>query len=375
MNIYVWLVILVVLLGWLMHGDQKGNTKYIVVACILLFCVYGLRDAYSIGNDSSSSYLHAFQRMENADWDDFPGPFDWMENLSEHENEGRYDKNAGIVYAMKLVYDRTGGNYQTFVIIWSAITMICFTHFIRRYSTSPLQSILYFFGLLFYLLMFSALKQAMAMAFILLAFDGIMEKKLWKFLLWVVIASVFHYPALVFLPAYWIANMKLSRNYLFLLALLLLMVYFLRDQIMDMMSNAYYGEEEGHTMEAAGRFLMNKVIVMLIIVVAAVLIRPPTDSDRQYTGLLALMGIAAVLQTFAGYGNIFERLADYYFQFSVIFIPMVFDRSVRLDRRYLPVQTQQLVQQVGPYVFCAFAIWRFLDAVQDPYLLPYHFGV
>ena len=212
MNIYVWLVILVVLLGWLMHGDQKGNTKYIVVACILLFCVYGLRDAYSIGNDSSSSYLHAFQRMENADWDEFPGPFDWMENLSEHENEGRYDKNAGIVYAMKLVYDRSGGNYQTFIIIWSAITMICFMHFIRRYSTSPLQSILYFFGLLFYLLMFNALKQAMAMAFILLAFDGIVERKLWKFLLWVVIASVFHYPALIFLPAYWIANMKLSRN-------------------------------------------------------------------------------------------------------------------------------------------------------------------
>ena len=113
---------------------------------------------------------------------------------------------------MKLVYDRSGGNYQTFIIIWSAITMICFMHFIRRYSTSPLQSILYFFGLLFYLLMFNALKQAMAMAFILLAFDGIVERKLWKFLLWVVIASVFHYPALIFLPAYWIANMKLSRN-------------------------------------------------------------------------------------------------------------------------------------------------------------------
>ncbi len=374
MNVFVWLVILVVILGITMHGERKGNTKYIVVACLLLFCVYGLRDAYTIGNDSSSSYLHAFQRMEDAKWESFNGPFDWVENFWNQENEGKADKNAGTTYVMKFVYDRTDGNYQTFIIIWSAVTMVCFLHFIRRYSTSPLQSVLFFFGLLFYTLWFNALKQAMAMSFILLAFDGIMDRKLWKFLLWVAVATVFHYPALVFLPAYWIANMKLGRRYLVLLALLLVVVYFLRDQIVDTMTDVYFGEDNAHTMEATGRFLMNKVIVMLLIVVAAVVIRPPSDSDRLYSGLLALMGVAAVLQTFAGYGNIFERLADYYFQFSVVFIPMIFE-DVKADRRYLSVQTQRLVQQVGPYAFCAFAIWRFLNAVQNPnaFLLPYHF--
>ena len=357
MSVYYWLVALILLFGLFMRGEQRGNTKYILVAALLLFCVLGLRDAYTVGNDSSSSYRLQFERMEDKHWSDLGGPFDWVQDLEEQS--GRDDKNAGLQYLMKLVYDSTDGAYQAFIMLVSFFVILANAHLIRRYSPSPLQSILYFFGLLYFSFHFNALKQSVAMIFVIYSFDAIIDRKLLKFLFLLALASVFHYPALVFLPAYWIGNVRLGRNYLILLAVIMFLVYLYRNNIVEWMNDAYYGDDSDHAVAANTRFLMNKVIVMLVIIAAALIVRPPDPSDRVYCSLLALTGVATVLQTFAGYGNIFERLADYYFQFSFVFIPMVFE-TVKTKRQYLQPRMLQLIRTYGPYLFCAFAIWRFI---------------
>ena len=79
MSVYHWLVVLILLCGLFIRGQRNGNYKFILISAVLLFCVLGLRDAYSIGNDSSSSYLHQFQRMEGKEWSDLGGPFDWVQ--------------------------------------------------------------------------------------------------------------------------------------------------------------------------------------------------------------------------------------------------------------------------------------------------------
>lgn len=370
MSVYHWLVVLILLFGLLFHGRQKGNIKFILMAAFLMFCVLGLRDAYSIGGDSSSSYLHQFQRMETTSWSDFGGLFDWVKDWDQ---TGRENKNYGTRYLMKLVYDLTDGDYQVFISLVSFFAILANAHLVRKYSPDPLQAILYFFGLLYFLFHFNALKQSISMAFVLLSYDSIVDRKLARFLILIAFASIFHYPALVFLPAYWIGNMKLGRNYLILLALLLIMTFLYRNKIVEWMSDSYYGEDYSQALQNNSRFLMNKVIVMLMIVAAALVIRPPDPSDRIYCSLLAFTGVAAVIQTFAGYGNVFERLADYYFQFSIVFIPMVFE-NVRTKRQYLEDRTLYLIRNLGPYAFCGFAIWRFLTSVTaDPTIFPYRF--
>ena len=126
--------------------------------------------------------------------------------------------------------------------------------------------------------------------------------------------------------------------------------------------------------DTQGSFLANKVIIMIVILAAAIVIRPPTSEDRAYSAFLMLVGVAAVIQTFSSYNNTFERLADYYFQLSVVFIPMVFE-DVKLKRKHLSERELKMVRKVGPYLFGAFAIWRFLDYVQRPeaMLTPYQF--
>ncbi|MBR4657473.1 MAG: EpsG family protein [Oscillospiraceae bacterium] len=358
MNIYAWLVALVLITAFLLRGNREGNKVYVIVACLLLFAVFGLRNTYYIGGDSTSSYLHSWQQLASTSWGDVMnwGPF-----------------NEGFYLTEKLFFDLFNGDYQLFISILSAFVTICFGHVIYKYSPNPVQSILYHFGLLLFVFHFSALKQSSAMAILMLAFDSVIERKPFRFMLTVLIASQFHFPAMVFLAAYPLSLMKPDRSFLLLLLLTLGLTYLLREQILTLMLRFYDDNEISTTITDGVQFLRTKSLIMLVIVVVAVLLRKPRAEDRTYCTLLEFMGVAVIFQTFCGYNNIFERLADYYFQFSIIFIPMVFDKNA--DREPLfGWRLMGVIDAFAPFIFCGYGIYRFLSYVSDnKFYTPYRF--
>ena len=138
------------------------------------------------------------------------------------------------------------------------------------------------------------------------------------------------------------------------------------------MLEAYGSEDIEATMEGI-RFLRNKVVIMIAIVVFAVGIRPPAPDDTLYNALLMFAGVAIIFQTFCGYNNIFERLADYYFHTSIIFIPLIFEKGGKSRMRAIAGIDQRLINAV-PLLICAFAIWRFLSTVNNSGIyMPYRF--
>lgn len=358
MDYYLLLVVMVLVTALIMHGTREKNLRYVIVACLLLYAIYGLRNVYVIGDDTRTSYFWTFSRMQNTDWRSI---------LSE--TEGR---NTLFYLMTKAFSAYISTDYQLYISLIAAFVTICFGWMIFKYSPNPLQSILYHFGLLYFTFHFSALKQSIAMAFLMLAFEQIVDRKPIRYILIVLLAGQFHFPAMIFLPAYWIAKIKPGRAYLILLTILLLVTYVFRNQIINSMM-VYYSDEETNIDLSNVTFLRTKALIMIVIVVAAVVFRVPTAEDRQYVILLQLCGIAIVLQTFCGYNNIFERLADYYFQFAVIFIPMIFDK--RSDRKsLLSWRFLQTVDTIAPYLFCGFGIYRFLNVVNgDWHFTPFKF--
>lgn len=357
MSVYYFLVASLLLTALFMQGNQPQNKKYVIVACLLIFAVYGLRNTYWIGVDSRYSYLKAFERISQMSWKQF-------RNTGQEYNNAYYSLNWAIAHL--------GGDYQLFVSLEALFVTVCFGRMIYRYSPSPIQSICYHLGLLFFMFHISALKQSYAMAFLMLAFDQIVRRKPIWFIILVLVASQFHYPSLVFLPAYWITLIRPGKSYLLLLATVLVLTYIFRNQMLNLMLDSYKGSEEEATMEGV-TFLRTKSIIMIVIVVAAVVFRRPTADDPIYGYLLEFMGIAIVFQTFCGYNNIFERLADYYFQFSVIFIPMVFDKRQK-QRSLFSWRIMDVIYTAGPFIFCGYGIYRFLISfVGDNHYVPYRF--
>ena len=348
MNIYTMMVALLLLLGYMMNGTREKNGKYVLVGCVLLFCIYGLRNAFKIGDDSTNTYYGGFLATGNYSWGELMA--------LDIPNKGYYVMN-------KIMFSLTGGDYQLYITILSGFVICCLGYIVYEYSPDPLQSFLYFLGMLYFTFHFSALKQSVAMAVLMLAFDQIFKKRLVLFLLLVALAGTFHFPALVFLPAYWLAKIHLGRIYMFILAAMLILLFIFRNQIITFMMNLY--KDTDAEIDLSGvRFLRNKVLIMITIVGVAVMFRVPMRDDQLYEGLLGFMGLSIVFQTFSGYNNIFERLADYYFQFSVIFIPMVFDhRATR--KSLLQWRSLAVLDSASPYLFCGFGIWRFLSYVTN----------
>lgn len=361
MNYYTLLVALVLVTAILMRGYREHSKAYVVIASLLLFMLFGLRDTYVIGGDTTSSYLHLFQKMPNYSWGDVL--------------EINGGTNTGFYLLAKAFSEISGGDYQLFVSSIAAFYMICFGIFIYRYSPNPLQSILYHFGLLYFTFHFSVLKQSIAMAMVLLSFDCLMRGKTFKHFLLILIAAQVHFPAYVFLLAYPLFKMRINRSYLVYLAGLLLITFLLRNQLINLMLNLYKDlEDSTASVNLSGvTFLRTKSLIMIAIVIAAVVLRRPKPEDKVYSTLLAFMGVAIVFQTFCGYNNIFERLADYFFQFSIVFIPMVFDKTADKEP-LLNWRLMDVIDFAAPYLFCGFGIYRFLNyVVADRTMYPFHF--
>ncbi len=361
-NAYTIMMAFVLLLGLFMHGEQPGNKKYIWISCLLMFCLLGLRDVTVIGNDTRSSYLWNFHRLANS-------------TLTSMLQTYKIDNNPCYYLFAKLMNMLTHDDYQMYIIITAALMLIVYAHFITRYSTSPIQSFCYFWGLLLFLFIFSGLKQSFAMTILLLAFDAVVDRKPIRFILLVLIASQFHFPALIFMPAYWVAKMHPGRYFIVLLAGMLVLTYLFRDQLLTIMMRAYEDDTGEQTYSLAGsRFLSTKALIMLVIVVAALILRRPTPEDRVYSILVEFVAISIVLQTFCAYSNIFERLADYYFQFSVLLIPMVFERTENAES-LLPPDLDDTVKRIAPYLFSGFGVWRYANIIQADagHFLPFKF--
>lgn len=216
--------------------------------------------------------------------------------------------------------NQIGLSYDVCIFIIAAFSAITLGVLIYRYSPSPYWSYLMYIAMGFYIFTYSGLKQTIAMGFLCIAMTGLLEGRFWMFLFWTLVGALFHAPALIFLGAYPFARKKLDSNYVLILVLLVVLVFLFRNRIVGLLTDLYYDEEEvlASSAKVGGRFVM-----MLLILALGLYLRPLREHDRQYRYVFNIMVIAAALQTFSIYDNVYTRLTDYYYQFIVLYVPMM----------------------------------------------------
>lgn len=338
-RIYYYMVAAVLGFGVLLpqHGRQKKI--YIALMAILHTFICGWRYKYITGDllKYAWSYEHVYA---NYDW------------FSEEVFSG--GRNFLFFWAEKLFTQLFNGDFQVFLIFIAIVTEIAVAIIIYRYSPAPWLSYLLWNCFGFYIFGFSAIKQALAMGLLMLAFTGIMEEKTKKFLLWTALAGCIHAPALIFLPAYWMAKSRLSTWKLVFYAVSAGLIFLFRNPIVKFISDFYYDEADFMVnAHVGGRFLM---IAALLIV--GILLRG--FSGKYFTKLFNLILVAAILQMFSGFDNVFTRLTDYYFQFVILYLPMMFypeKDEVLYPSRRLELSGRQHVAALLCVVFLAGAYY------------------
>lgn len=321
LSVHIWLLVVVAAITIfyaVSHKTKAEKKRCIQCITIILTCFSGLR-SWQMGD--VYHYCYSFLECNAADW---------ALDVESHDSIGQQ-------LFFRLIGQMNLG-FEVCLFIIAAFSAITLGVLIFKYSSSPYLSYFLYICLGNYIFTLSALKQTIAMGFIIIAMMAILEAKPLRFLVFVGIATLFHTPAAIFLFAYAFARKRINFSYFVVLILISAIVLLFRNQIVSFVSELYYEEEMQYkvTESFGGRFIM-----ILVILIASIFIRPVRNYDVRYRCVFNIIVVATIIQIFSIYDNVFTRLSDYYFQFFIIFVPMVLE-SGEVQAEYYPAHRSEI---------------------------------
>lgn len=352
MNIHMALLLAVMatafIFEWLgAKHTQKTKRNCIIVITVIITLFSGLR-TWWFGD--LIKYYTLFTKCNSPDWQNVV--FETIEN-------------SGIRIFFKLI----GGlnlPYEVCIFLISAFSASALALLVYRYSPSTYWSYVIWIAVGFYMFTYSGLKQTIAMGFVMFAMIGVIERRFWLFLFMVLTAGLFHVPALIFLIAYPYANQSSGRASIFTIIILIAAMYLLRNTIVGMLVEAYYSDGSDIIAPASG--IGGRFILMIAMLIGAAIVRPIKFERGPYPKVFFIMVLACAIQLYSIYDNVFTRLADYFFQMSVLFVPMMLSPNTE-DRVYYEWRPSYKIIDAKMYVILsifvtAFALWFYNSTLE-----------
>lgn len=231
-------------------------------------------------------------------------------------------------------------NYDIFQFLCYSIIIYGFFYSFQKESAYPLFSILVFILMYFYFSSFNVMRQYIAISIVLLAYIQLLSRKYVVFLLFVLLASCFHFSALLALISWFLYKIRLPNNiYVYGGVVLSFVVgFFYTDKLTDMITSIVIdkdsdimGYEQYLYFFGTGRNLLANLISNMVFVALYYLTRDKNDF------FLKMYLVATVLDNLFGSAGHASRFI-LYFKMSVLFVfPNVLKdmHSIRLRSFYL----------------------------------------
>lgn len=232
-----------------------------------------------------------------------------------------YDRyEIGYKYLCKLI-SFIWNNYQFFLFIIAFIEMFGFYYFIKKYSKNYALSLFIFITFETYMLTFGVLRQAIALSISLFAFKYIDEKKILKFILTILIASLFHKTAAIFLLAYPLQYLKINKKSMFLFtAFLTMVILFGKEIVLFIMKYIYMPSTPTFN---GGHGYKMILLLYLICMFSYMYNTKLIYQDKKNNILLPMIMLGTLIQCLAPTYKNTGRLVIYFFPFIDIVIPNI----------------------------------------------------
>lgn len=311
--------------------DQAGRKQYTrkdlaiyLVMALSMAAFVGLRTR---GNDTYA-YRHLYENLTPVGLSNI-GDIDW-----------RKVSDAPGLQCLTILFKTWGFSVQDYLMVTALFTVCTYLWFIRKYTCSIWLSIFYFLTMGVYDFTMAAIKQTMAVAFLLLATDGAIQKKWGRYVIWLLVAELFHPYSFVYLVVPFVAFRPWSRGTRYLLAGALALALFMSQFLsaIDIVTTSLgYSYDEGEfTGEGVNIF---RVMVVWVPLVLSFLGRRAIGAieSRATNIILNLMMVNSVIMFIGLFGtaNYFARLANYFLIFQVVGLPYVLTLFSRDNERIL----------------------------------------
>lgn len=290
------------------NSSNWGNSALYKVMTVILVVFAGLRTRY---NDTAT-YIAAYNTLQTEEIDYF--------SLKLGENPG--------FVLVECAMHKFNLSAQSFIMIFSVVTISLFLWFIYKYSDNLTVSIFIFITGGLYLFSFAAIKQCCAIAISLIAIDRAINRR-WKgFIFWLLTAAMFHTYALLFVFVPFLFFKAWSKKTYILIAVgTTFGVTFQRLlgsilNITSLLGESY--NQENFSGQGVNIF---RLLVAWAPVILAFFARRSMmeDDDEQCDFFFNLTLVCSLWMLVALFGTAFylTRVAYYFWIFQAIFIPKV----------------------------------------------------
>ena len=300
----------------------KDKFFYFLLAFAMAFFV-GLRTR---GNDTYT-YRQMYENMQ-------PGQ-DPIQLLLTTDLAG----SPGLNW-LTAVLRNAGASTQDYFMVCALVTVLTYHWFLRKYSTDIWLSVFYFITMGVYTFTMAAIKQTMAVAFLVIATDAAIERKWIKYAFFMVIAELFHPYAFIYLVVPFLVFCPWSKKTILLLAGTLAVSLFLSrfmGAIGDL-TDAMGFDYETNEFSGAGVNIFRVIVVWVPLVLSYICRGQLHYSQNRVQNMiinLSMMNSVIMFIGLFGTANYFARLANYFLIFQCIAFPMILQQFTASSERQL----------------------------------------
>ena len=295
---------------------------------VALIALVGLRTFY---NDTTT-YLVGYEQLR-----EFPERYQSLDRL-------KLGDNPGFIFTQGILL-RLNASNQTFLMVFSIFTVGTTLWFYHKYSCNLWLSILMFLSISGYTFHMAAIKQCTAMAFCLIATDRAINKKYITFVVYVLLGSLFHPYALMYLIVPFLFFRPWSKATLFMIAIFAAVGFGMESLIGTILNvTDMLGENYNATSFIGEGVNPFRLLVVSVPVLVAFFVKDQIgekEEKEQYLIVnLAMLNAEIMFVALFGTANYFARLANYFMPFQALAIPWLlkfFDQRGRRSMMFLTV--------------------------------------
>lgn len=326
MLIYLFLLFIVFLGVGVDHSITKSK-RYCTIVFLAMWLIVGLRHT-SLGlTDTEWVYVPLIKRCINMDFGEIYRYF----STSDY----------GFYFCVKLI-SFISKDIHFILFVLAAPFLFATARIIYKYSKIKWLSFLLFFGLGYFGSSFYLLRQVTAVALVMYSLDYLYDRKLIKFTIVILIASLFHQTAVVFLIAYPMSFIKVSWKNIASIPICFWLSVALKNSFLKyvfitlsyvMKDTSRYDNymTDGSSLSLTEFFIFILIILMVYLlyyknIFGSSKIEHSDQGEMQILFNVILIGVCMLPFTLL-LGEM-SRLASYFSVFSILLLPNVVQESV-----------------------------------------------
>lgn len=325
--------------------DKKRAALFLM---LILWLLMALRSIYMGVSDTSGVYLTSFIKCQSY-------------SLREAFTSNVFI-NEPLMTIFTWICSRIM-SYQFYISLCSLLPILSFYNFIKKNTVKPIYGVMIFFSL-FYFYESYLLKQMLALAIVLYAFDSLKEKKLIKYLVIICIAGLIHKSAFILIPVYFLCKyVKFNRYFFIFIVSGALFGIFFEDRILNLLYKFSFYNFESYIKNGIygtnGRINLSMFIYIFLTFFCYIFTKNKKNKEI-LNDYLILMFIGCVLNSWSTVVVEFYRIALYFMSPVCILFPEALEN--------VPIKYKSVVK----FLLISFILLYSFKSAMNCNCLPYH---